>query len=418
MPETLDPAVPPPAAQPPIPTSAPVAPDQSSPIDDAFSTLDGFGSESDEDQEIKRPVPKPREEKPAAKPEPAPKQKAAPVEEKKAEKTVEKPADKPLPAPELRKAYERLKAEHNALKAEREAEKAKASEPKPEDPAAKEYTEKLTAYEKQIEAERKRAKDLDDKIRQIAYEHSDEYKTQYVQPIIDAVKLGQKAVTGMVYSDSEGNTRAATAEDFNEVLSATDFTKARQIAKARFPEDAMEVMSLWKDVMKEVGRKDEALVKWQNEAGIRDQQRVAQEKTVSESRNKIWEVSNRAAEEKYPQFFKPIEGDDEGNSILAQGFNRARAVFNGGKMLDDNGNEITLSDEDMVKLHSEAYMKIAGFNRLARSNRMMQKQIDELKAKIDGYEKSAPKGGDGAAQPAKPEKTWEDDLMAMGENVM
>lgn len=421
MPEAT--LAPPPAQQPPIPTDIPVAPDTSSPIDDAFADLDSMGQDTDQPQDKPAPLP-PKREPRAAKPQPKTEPEVKPDEQVEEEK-VEKPADKiekaekaekPLKIPEIRKAYDKVKAELAALKAEREAEKQKATQVKPDESASNEWKEKLTNYEKQLEAERRRAKELDEKIQLTAFEQSDAYQKQFIEPLANAVKLGQQAVVGMPYVDNNGDTRAAVAEDFNEVLSATEFQRARAIAKARFPEDSHEVMSLWKDVKTRYEIKNAALVKWQQEAGQREEQRVQQEKAEWENNNKIWSSSIESAQQKYPDYFKPRENDPEGNAMFDRGLARAMAAFTGGKMKDENGNEVALSKEDTIKLHAEIMLKAASYNRTVRDLRAATKQIKELKAKLDGFGKSTPGSGDGGGQPAKPEKSWEDDLMAMGQD--
>lgn len=402
MPEVLEPPTAPPAPAPEPSTDTPPASEQQperSLMDDAFGDLENFA------QEKATPKAKAKVEAPKLKDESKPDEPPKPVAEK---------PEKPVPIPELRKNYDKLKAEHAALKAEFE----KASKSKIDDSSEKAWQEKVSAYEKRIEAERQRVKELDDIVKQSAYEQSEEYKKTYIQPIVTAVKTGQQAVIGMTYTDAQGENRPAVAEDFNEVLSATDFSRARAIAKARFPDDVGEVMSLWKDVKGRVETKDEALSKWKEEAGQREQVKMEQDKALSEKRNTVWTTANKAAQEKYPDLFKPIEGDEAGNQALEKGFQRAAAVFNGGKMPDEKGNEITLSDDDMVLLHSEAYLKIAGFNRLANAKRALQKEVETLKAELAQYKSSTPKSGGSTEQVDDGEPSWEDALAKLGKPMV
>jgi hypothetical protein len=90
------------------------------------------------------------------------------------------------------------------------------------------------------------------------------------------------------------------------------------------------------------------------------------------------------AAEKYPQFFAPIPGDDEGNAILARGFRDADLGF-------FNAND--LPDERRVALHSAIRNRAAAFGRLVHQLKSKDTKIAELQKELEEIKGSTPGPG-------------------------
>ena len=86
-------------------------------------------------------------------------------------------------------------------------------------------------------------------------------------------------------------------------------------------------------------------------------------------------------------------------------------MFNGGKTMDADGQEIKLTDEQVVQLHSEALNKAAAFNRLARREKKASERIKELETELEQFKSSEPKAGEGVKTEVDGEPSWEAELM-------
>lgn len=402
-------------------------------INEAFSDLDQFAStpqEAEKPTNEQTPAPvrgadgkfqkggkppeKPAEaiklnepEKPVEK---APEKPAEKPAEKPVEKAPEKPAEKvPVSAPELRKAYETVKAENAKLK--KDAEIFKTAKPV-EDPEKKQLAEKLTAAEKRLAQ-------MDETIRFTNYEKSDEYKAKYLQPFHDAFIAGRKKVASLDVVErsqeiEDPNTgektlkvtqkgRPANEADFDQLTAIPDDRQARQFAKQMFGEDFAIAMQHREKVLELNDTRQKALDEYQKTGAEREKQHAELTTKQRTELNSIWEQSIKSAVEKYPSWFAPTEGDEEGNALLEKGFSMADRAF---------GDTSKMPPQELVKLHAMIRNRAAAFGRQVLVGRRLTARIAELEAKIKGLEESAPGGGDGG--PAKKEL----EMSNYGENAL
>jgi len=404
-------------------TAPPAAPPQS--INQPFSDMDAafekqFGGETTEP--AKEEAPKSPHQKPAyGAPKPSEKkekeEKAGSGEEKSAkdagkpttQDTPKPEASKPLPAPELRKAYEELKAKHKALEAEYGTVK---NRPPVEDPEKKEL---LTKSEQLA----KKAADLEEKLKFTDYEQSDEYKDKYFKPYADAFHAGRLKTasfstqqkidpeTGSVIEAS----RRATADDFDRIMSMDD-DKAADYAVELFGQSKASLI-LWhrENILQKNSERANALDEFRKTAGERSKTEFEARSKRSKSLEEAFNKMNNEAKTKHPQLFSEVDGDEEGNALLKKGYDRYTAMFNGGRTMDADGQEIKLTDEQVVQLHSEALNKAAAFNRLAKNHKKASERIKELETELEQFKASEPKAGEGVKTEGDGEPSWEAELM-------
>lgn len=310
---------------------------------------------------------------------------------KESKESAEESNGKPLPAPELRRAYQELKAKHAQLQSEYETFKKTPRE----DPQAKTLSEKLAAAEKHRQQ-------LDEELRNTAYERSQEFKDRYHTPFLNAYELASETASQLQATDREGNVRQGTKEDFEHFMQIENANLAKEWAENTWgPTGAAIMFNQRMEVVKAARHRNAALQEAKQTAGEREKMRqeadMAQRKALAEK----WSKLNNEAAEKYPDWFKETEGDDKGNELLRKGREFAQMAFNGHN----------LSPEQQVELHSALYNRAAAFGRTAYQLKQARKENEELKAKLKEFEASEPAAAEGKADKAEPgELDWERQL--------
>jgi hypothetical protein len=397
------------AAAPPASPNVPVAPDApqsatvEAPFNDAFAELDKMiSSEPDE---------KPVEDKPKApeKPVDKPKETKAKPDERKTgddlrkgkegdEKQppagagdgneVEKPAGKKTPW-QLVHQYE---AEIATLR--KDLEGARGGSPK-DHPDFKSLQERF-------DATNKRAEELESKIKFISYKDSQEFKDKYEKPYVDAWINGRSRVAAMTFTDPDsGEERRGTPEDFDRLMRIGSEDDAADFATRHFGNKASGILYHRERVQELSGQADKAVEEYRTKGSeqeklARDQHETFVKSTGSEV-GKLWEDGIKAATEKYPQWSKAVDGDDEGNQLLERGVAMANKAFASFNVFDPK-----LSKEqraEMVKLHTALFNKAAWFDRLALADSRKGKRIVELEKQLQDYKASEP--GTGTARKPK-----------------
>lgn len=352
-------------------------------------------------------APKPQPTKPAQTPKPS--TTTTPDKPKAEDTTPAKPAEKPTTtdtppddsevvkmAPKaLREAYSALKRKHAELQKQHEEFKTKAATPV-EDPEKKTLAERLADREKRLA-------DIETELKFTNYERSAEYKEKYYQPVLDAYQNAVSEITQLQVTDAEGNVRQATSADFDRIMAIQNMGEASKAIREMFGDDAPAVHALRNQVRQLNGARLKALEDFKAKGVEREQQMREQSTKAMETERATWNKLNTEAAEKHPQYFKPIEGDDKGNELLAKGFEEADRAFSG-----------KLTPQERVALYSAMRNKAAGFNRLAYRYNQAQKQLADLQAKLDEYEKTVPGNGDGVSTKESKELSPEEQLAAMG----
>lgn len=361
-----------------------------------MAELDAIGSD-----EPTKSDPKAAKEAEPAKPQ---KQQAAQPDEPLAKKEPLKPhePEKPVKAAELRQAYEKsketLKAKDAELVTLRNELKAARETPR-NDP------EKSSLLAKFQEAET-RSKALEEKLRLVDFQQSDEFVKNYQKPWEDAWTKAATEIQELPIELEDGSTRVATVQDLI-ALSQMKIGEARQYAKKMFGDGADDVMAHLRKLrdLSDAQQKALADAKANSETHFKKQSEEAlqaRQKTAT-----LWKDENDAWTTKFPKFFKPIDGDEEGNALLARGYELVDRAFS------SNGKA---TPEERVKLHAELRNKAAAFPRLALQLKRAKGRIAELEKSLAEFEDSAPPAGDGAkARATKPGDPIEDGFAEIDE---
>jgi hypothetical protein len=368
------------------------APDPGENLDGGEHLSDGMRElEQMASDDTPRPAPKPKkpavtDPKKPTDPKTPPKEAAEPEDptaeiEEEPQGTDPKPPEKPVKAAELRTAYEKSKADLKTKDAEitkLKTELKAAQEAPRNDPEKKLLVEKFEASEKKRQA-------LEQELRVVAYQKSEEFIEKYDKPWNEAWEQASTELSELMIESEDGSSRVATVKDLQALLHLPP-VDARKFAKAAFGEAADEVMAHYRK-LKDLAAKHTKAIK-DSEANAETYHKEREAKTVAERQRTVtlWQDANKVWPEKFPSFFAPKEGDEQGNALLAKGYELADRAFSG------NGN---LTPEERVKLHAEVRNKAAAFPRVALDLKRARARIKELEASLAQFEDSEPPAGDG-----------------------
>jgi GrpB-like predicted nucleotidyltransferase (UPF0157 family) len=361
-----------PAKKPAAPTKAPTPPAAGNAPDPAPEVKEQAPPEIDDNEFLVDPA-KP-EELEAKKPE---------------EAKPQAPDQGPVKAPELRAAYAKVKSRVAELEKQLTEVKSKPVD----DTERKTFTDQIVGLNKKLE-------EAVGNLKFVAYEQSDEYKQKYETPFVETWNEGVQQITTLTVSTDEG-TRKGTAEDFQSIMRESDNERAATIATEMFGPNAFYVLSQRRELQKLNNARVKALGEYKSSMAERtktETEAAIKAKEGAEAariqRLTTFKKYNEEAATKYPDWFAPLEGDEEGNKLLEKGLKDADLAFQGG-----NG----LTPEQVIKLHSAIRNRSAAFGRLTYRLKQKDLKIAELEKALTEIRGSAP--GDGEV--GREEKTKE-----------
>lgn len=313
---------------------------------------------------------------------------------------------KPVKAADLRTAYEGLKKkvkedyEPKVAKLEARIKELESSGPDKLNPVVEELTQK-----------KKRLEELENEIRYVKYEKSEEFQEKYEKPYLEAWKKASADLGELTVETEDGETRPATTADLIH-LANLPLGEARAQARIMFGDAADDVMA-HRRVIRELSQaQTKALEDAKKNASEREKQLESQRQVEYQQTIKLWDESNKALAQKFPKWFAKVEGDTEGNTLLDRGFSLADLHFLGEKGLTPEQIEMLpqqfrdklktagkLDVKDRVALDALLRHKIASHSRLALNLKKANSRIEELEKSLAEYEKSEPPAGKTGGRP-------------------
>lgn len=358
-----------------------------------------------------------RPPKPEPKPEAKPTAKEAPKPEAKVE--LERPGADTPPPPEKKieaapakektniyRQYDALKEKHETLERQFTEFKSKPAE----DPEKKVYAEKLTAAEK-------RAEELESKLRFAAYEQSDDYKENYEQPYVDAYQSGRTKIAAMKVTLPDGTQRQGAQSDFDEIMAARSDEAAAELIEQMFGTGAKaQIVTLARDkVMDKNSALNKAVDEYRKHGSeAAKMQEEADQRTAREVQDHIVKTWTQAQQETveheaYGEFFKPKEGDQQGNARLAKGLQLAVRAYK------ESPHQPGISTEERsarVRRQAAAIYRAGAFGRMAAEIKSLRTQLAERDGKLSEFEKTEPASGAAKRESGQPAGRMIDSAMA------
>lgn len=256
--------------------------------------------------------------------------------------------------------------------------------------------------QKQIDAIEARAKALEEEIRFVDYTKSEEYKTQYLQPYEQAWHRALSDLNELTITGENGQERPIGAQDILELVNLP-LQQARAAAEEKFGPFANDVMAHRKEIRqlaeKQNAAVEEARTKGAERDKLRQEEFTRQNAAINTEIMDGWTKANEKVltHEKYGTYFKPVEGDQEGNQRLAKGFELADRAFS------ENPRDPRLKPEEraaIIERHAAVRNRCAAFGRLVYQNTQAKTRIAELEAEVAKYKGAEPAAAGSAAAPA------------------
>jgi hypothetical protein len=338
-----------------------------------------------------------------AKPESAPETKLAPEP---------KPEDRPAPEPESTLAPEgkapadkkekanpwKLLDEYKSRAANLEKELSEARKGIA-DPKERE------AMSQQLKTSQDRLKELESEIRHVNYSKSQEFQDKYVKPYEQAWKRSMDNLKELTFMDPQSEEeRPISPQDMLQLINMP-LRQAREVAVKLFGDFANDVMSHRNEIRRLFEDQSNALEEARKNGELREE---ALKKQVQEWNSKatkevdeLWTKANQeiSGNEKFVKFFKPVEGDDDGNSRLVKGYEMVDKAFSG---KDPKDPRLTPEQRtELVRLHAAVRHRAAGFGRLAFFYEKAMSELASTKAELDKYRKSEPGAAGGTVKPSE-----------------
>lgn len=276
-------------------------------------------------------------------------------------------------AKELRTAYENQKRELESLKSEL----TKYKSGKVEDPEKKTLQERLSE-------EAKRREQIEVELRFANYERSEDYKEKFAKPIESAFEKAHKEVQSMVISNEDGSTFQATADHFNKLVMMNP-QEAAKLAKQWFGDAAVEVLAHRRKILELNESRIQAVEKFKKESDEREKKMASEREEHNARVQQLWEQSINTHIEKNADYLKPVEGDEESNQLLDQGYKLADMAFS----YDPN-----MPVEKRVALHAVVRNRAAAYDRLVHSNKSLKEKVEALEKELSEFKQSEPKSGE------------------------
>lgn len=261
-----------------------------------------------------------------------------------------------------------------------------------------------------LESAEKRRDELEHRIAELDFRSSKVFKDKYEQPYIEAWSDAMTDLKELTVELEDGSTRPAEQKDLIKIANAP-LGEARRLAKAMFGESADDIMIHRRKILDLSNAQSKALEDARTEAIERAKTSDVQRKSDLEKNNRTWAEANDAIVKKWPKMFGQIEGDEEGNALLAKGEAMADRLFS---PTDENKPKTI---EEAIHLHAMIRNKVRNHDRLALWLKRANEKIKTLEKNLAEYEASNPNGGLGTSPGAGGGKSFlqeaEDEIDAM-----
>lgn len=262
------------------------------------------------------------------------------------------------------------------------------------------YTEKITKLEASV-------KQYEDKLAFMDYSQSQEFKEKYADPFQNAWNVAMGELKEISITDpGTGQQRPMGVDDMMQIVNLP-LGQARDVANKIAGDFADDIMAHRKEIRKLYDAQNQALEKAKKDGAerVKKEGEATQKQTaeITKTLATTWQEENTALlnHEKYGKYLKPVEGDEEWNTRLKRGFERADQTF-----ADKSPKDPTLTPDEraeIVKRHVAMRNRSAAFGALRYRVEQQQARIAELEAKLKEYDETVPPtAGGGHAEPGAP----------------
>ncbi len=288
-----------------------------------------------------------------------------------------------LKAPELRAAYAAKKKELAEM-----ATKLTAAETRLKELEAQIGDgSRLTKLQEQYESAEKRAKELEERIRYVDYKESPEYEEKFHKPFVNAYQAGRTKIGSLRIIERKNDAdeviqpgRKATAEDFDAIMQIPDDGQAAEVAERLFGPMSNLVIYHREKVLDLNSQRTNAIEEFRKTGTQKQQEAATQMQALQDKVKATFKQSVETGINKYPQWFKADEGDDQGKQALEKGMLNVDTIFSENKY----------HPEQLAQVHA-AFRNMAGaFPFVALKLHRAESRLKELEGELEAFKKSEP----------------------------
>lgn len=250
---------------------------------------------------------------------------------------------------------------------------------------------KWKEYEEKLAATAKRNEELEQHIRYVDYSKSKEFQEKYQAPYDAAWKRAMSELGELTVETEAGEVRSIQPTDILDLVNLT-LPEARARAVELYGDFANDVMQHRKEIRnlydQQAGALEEARKSGVERTQKQQEEFTARQQQMSAEIRETWTKANEeaTAHEKYGKFFKPIEGDQDGNQRLAKGFELADRAFSENPMNAKTPEE----RKAIVQRHAAIRNRAAAYGRVVKWLEERDATITELKEKLAQYTDGEP----------------------------
>lgn len=253
-------------------------------------------------------------------------------------------------------------------------------------------SEALKAAEERVAKAEAARVELEKRIELADYTQSEDYAKNFHEPFVNAYSEAREMVAKLKMTDPEsGESRQATAADFDSIMRTSDPEKAAEMIDAMFGTGAKaaEVAAARREILKLNSRRLDQIEAKKGEAAKTQSSTLAERQKAQAEVSKAYTEALDKITTDRKQWFAP-DDDAKGNEILAKSREIADMAF--GKVPEGKK---PLSPVEMARLHAVVHAKATGFDRVVHRLAASNARIKALEAEIAEFKGSEPAGGEG-----------------------
>lgn len=310
---------------------------------------------------------------------------------------ADKSADgKPKKAKELKVVYEEAKARIAQLEPELAETKKRLEQIEKAGPATEIKT--ITA---QLEASENRRKELERELEFHSFQKSERFDKEFQKPYLNAFKEALEEVSDFTVQTEGQEPRPGNQNDLVEICRLPG-TEALKRAQELFGDAAASViMNHRREIRRLAKAQESALADAKKNAESRIETEKAEQAKANTRFQEVWQQSYSKLSQQYPAWVNAVEGDDEGNNLLAEGYRQVDRFFQDPK----------LTPEEKIAIHAEIRMRAANHDRMALRLKRERAERKKIQAELDQYRQSTPpSGGHGTTRVPTQTKTLAEEL--------
>lgn len=305
-----------------------------------------------------------------------------------------KPETTPKPrAKELKAVYEETKAKLAKVEPELAEARKKIEQLEKAGPMSEIKT--LTA---QLEASEKRRKELEQEIEFTSYQKSEKFDKEFQQPYIKAYAEALEEIAEFPVTDQNRN---GNVDDLREICMLPGGDALKRATELFGEHVAGVIMTHRREIRRLAKAQQTALDDAKKNSETRMETEKAERAKVNARYADVWKNANAKLAKDFPSWAGAVEGDEDGNKLLAEGYRKVDDYFTGEKM----------SPEERIAAQTEIRMKAANHDRMALRLKRVRTKLKEVETELAQFKGSRPpRGGDGTGRTPVHTKGFAEDL--------